>query len=265
MRNVGIAAVWAALLSVAPPAFCADVHTTVPEEAPALAPIPAFSWTGCYIGAQGGGGWGRDEFVNQIATRTVGVGTRGFLGGGQVGCNYELPFHLLVGIEGDGVGSDIKGSLRRVLSSGTMTSDQSFAVKTYWLASVTGRIGYDWNHWLLYVKGGAAWARYQSQIHIVDCITFGGGGGCVTVQDTDASKTGNGWTIGAGLEWAFWRAWSARLEYDFYDFGRQITVGTVTTGPIPVSLERNIHTVKLGVNWRFWSLTAPVSPIVAKN
>jgi|SRR6266568_1811573 outer membrane immunogenic protein len=181
MRNVGIAAVWVALLSVAQPAFCADVQTNVPGEGPAFAPIPSFSWTGCYIGAQAGGGWGRREFVNRTATQTVDVGTGGFLGGGQLGCNYQLPFHLLIGIEGDGVGADINGSLRRVLSSGSMTSDQSFTVKTHGLASVTGRVGYDWNRWLIYLKGGAAWARFESQVHVVDCIVFNGAQGCVTL------------------------------------------------------------------------------------
>jgi outer membrane immunogenic protein len=264
MRHVGIAAC-AAILSLAQPAFCADVQTNVPSEAAAVAPIPPFSWTGCHIGAQGGGAWGRDEFVNLTATERVTVGIKGGFGGGQLGCDYQLPLHLLIGVEGEGVGSDIKGSLRRILSSGSATSDQSFTVKTHWLATVTGRVGYDWNRWLLYVKGGAAWARFESEVHIVNCIFFSGSGGCATIQDTDAAKTASGWTIGTGLEWVFWRTWSARLEYDFYDFGRRITVGTAATGPIPVDLERNIHTVRLGVNWRFWPWIAPVSPLAVKD
>jgi outer membrane immunogenic protein len=265
MRNGLVFGVSAALLSVATPALCADWQPNLPEQAPAVAPASYFSWTGCYVGAQAGGGWGHHQFANLTGTDKVTLHTSGFLGGGQLGCNYQLPLHLVVGIEGAGMGADIKGSLHRILSAGSVTSDQTFHVSTDWLASETGRIGYDWNRWLLYVKGGAAWARHSAQIHIVNCIDFNGSQGCATGQDSHTRTVRPGWTIGAGLEWAFWDNWSARLEYDFYDFGNRVTAVNPTLGPIPVDVERNVHTVTLGVNYRFWSFPATSSPVIAKN
>ncbi len=68
------------------------------------------------------------------------------------------------------------GSLRRIVPLGSATSDQAFDVKTDWFASITGRVGYDWNRWLLYIKGGAAWARFESRVDIVNCIVLSGSG-----------------------------------------------------------------------------------------
>ena len=77
------------------------------------------------------------------------------------------------------------------------------------MASATARLGYTWDpRWLVYAKGGAAWAHDK-----YDVATYLG--------TWAASETRSGWTVGGGLEWAFADNWSAKLEYQFYDFGNQ--------------------------------------------
>ncbi len=81
----------------------------------------------------------------------------------------------------------------------------------------------------------------------------------------EASETRTGWTVGVGVEWAFWNNnWSAKLEYDYYDFGtRTVTLtgnfpgvgpSTFPAGAIAVpgvDIRQRISTVKVGINYRF--------------
>src|SRR5213075_335042 len=178
-----------------------------------------FSWTGCYIGGHIGGGWGRETvsipdlaFTAGVPPGTVPPGfsvpsvtgnTSGVLGGGQVGCNYQFAPNWVIGIEGDGEAADIKGDATATVLGITGTAH----ARTDWIASVTGRLGYTWDRWMLYAKGGAAWAgdKYSADIPIF-------------AEHILASQTRAGWTVGGGVEWAFWQNWSAKVEYDFYDF-----------------------------------------------
>ena len=74
------------------------------------------------------------------------------------------------------------------------------------LASVTGRLGYAWDRFLGYVKGGGAW---ENDDHFfTDAINTG-----------TASLTRSGWTVGIGGEYAFTNFVSGFVEYDYYDFG----------------------------------------------
>src|ERR1051325_9036010 len=89
---------------------------------PVLAPVRLFTWTGCYIGGNIGWGWGRDTVSIPNLGTTTGVpelagislpsvtgDTKGVLGGGQVGCQYQFTPNWIIGIEGDGEAASIKG------------------------------------------------------------------------------------------------------------------------------------------------------------
>ena len=78
---------------------------------------------------------------------------------------------------------------------------------TNWIATLAGRLGYAFDHTLIYVKGGAAFADVDRW------VAWNGG---KVFNDSD---TRSGWTIGAGVEYAFAPNWSAKLEYDYLDFG----------------------------------------------
>src|SRR6266581_7135924 len=104
-----------------------------------VAPIPVFTWTGCYIGAHAGAGWA-DKTVS-VPSIVPGVSVTGHtfgpLGGGQVGCNLQLG-GWVIGIEGEGSAADIRGDTTQTILGITGTAH----AQTTWLASATGRLGW---------------------------------------------------------------------------------------------------------------------------
>ncbi len=164
MKKLLLAGMAGVALSAGAPSNAADLGTRQPYKAPpVLAPIPIFTWTGCYIGGHVGGGWGQKTFSDNPNSADFAVadgGTTpeslkndvsGFLGGGQVGCNYQFAPNWLVGVEGSFSGADIKGDVVDPFNTG-----KTFHAKTDWLASVTGRLGWTWDRWMIYGKGGVA-------------------------------------------------------------------------------------------------------------
>jgi len=248
--------------------------------APIVAPIPIFAWTGCYLGGHVGGGWGRKEFSDPSGAffaapgEAIRVNTSGVLGGGQVGCDWQLAPNWVIGIEGAAAWGNLKGDTLDVFTHGggsilgpapTLTTTGTFDARTDFLASATGRIGWAWDRWLLYAKGGAAWDH--DKYSFVGQVTAAGFPGSFSPFDFVAKASRLGWTAGAGVEWAFWNNWSAKLEYDFYDFGSRqvIFVSTVDNGrpPATANIDQQVHTVKFGINYRFGWGKAP-TPVVAR-
>jgi len=239
------------------PALAADLPARMPAKAPLAAPAPYLNWTGCYLGAHVGGAWSNTDFDDAFDTPIASASSSSVLGGGQIGCNYQISPNWLVGVEGEISGTDLKGSAAApVFPPATLTD--SLSAKSDWIASVTARIGYTSGPWQLYAKGGAAWARYDYH----DSGTFG----LVPIGfpftfDFAGRDTPAGWTVGVGGEWAFTQNWSVSLEYDHYDFGRRTvtlvdpilaaTPGAAGGGVEVLSIKNQIETVKLGVNYRF--------------
>jgi outer membrane immunogenic protein len=103
------------------------------------------------------------------------------------------------------------------------------------------------------VKGGAAWVhdRWNLTNAVFDISAT------PVVQNTRS-----GWTVGAGVEWAFAPSWSAFVEYDFYGFrSRSVTTFVDDDDFNSLDVKQGIHTVKLGVNYRFggWLGKGPVT------
>lgn len=236
-------------LILASPAFGADLR--MPAKGPvimAAAPVP-FSWTGCYIGAHAGYGWGRIAVTDPTpgifafaGNQTVTANTQGFLAGGQAGCNYQFAGAWVVGLEGNLAWANLKGTVDDPFFAG-----KNFSSRTDWIADATGRIGYSFDRVLVYGKGGGAWAHNR-----FDQIVFLG--------TATGTETRFGWTAGAGIEYAFTDNWSAKLEYNHYDFGsRQVTLAVPGNGPFPMIVDQRIDTVKVGINYRFGA-----GPVVAR-
>ena len=104
------------------------------------------------------------------------------------------------------------------------------------LGSVTGRLGYTWGPALLYVKGGYAYSDYS------ESLTFFGAPAAFTLN----SSHHDGYTVGAGLEYMFAQNWSAKVEYQYYDFGKTnfVTPAVLTAFG---STRNDEHTVKAGI------------------
>jgi outer membrane immunogenic protein len=246
-----LAGVATGALAIAAPAGAADLRMPVKAApAPAYAPAPTFSWTGCYIGAHVGWGWGKKDFgvfdtsFDPAPSLSGSVDTSGAIFGGQLGCDYQFgagkglggPGAWVIGIQGSISGADINGA------GNNASADNGLRSKTDFLASITGRLG--WAGWdprvLLYVRGGVAWAHEKDQV--------GSSGGFA-----DQSRTG--WTVGAGVEWAFAPNWSAFVEWDHYGFGSKsqtfITPESGTPTVLHADIKQDIETVRIGVNYRF--------------
>src|SRR5438093_5832838 len=223
--------------------------------------------------------------------------THGFLAGGQVGCDYQFAPKWVIGISGDGEWAHITGTDDVTFSTAPFTGIvltppptflnvagsavvpgmfASAHTKTEWLAAVTARLGYvPWDRWLVYWKGGAAWAGDRYSLSGNQCLEAFLPTSCVKSNPFDfrASETRFGWTTGLGVEYAFWNGWSAVLEYDFYDFGtkhvtftggdlRDISLHHLGAGDADIN--QRINVVKFGINYRFGFGKAAVAPVVAR-
>src|SRR5215467_14418836 len=139
------------------PAVAADLSRPITKAPPMVS--PAFSWTGCYIGAQGGGQWGRDHTREFVTSTGVATGfdqhfnTHGFVGGGHLGCTWQAGAWVW-GLEGDFEGSSVDGGYRLSNLNGT-------DFKSDWQGSIRGRLGWAVDRTLFYVTGGAAFANLQ--------------------------------------------------------------------------------------------------------
>jgi outer membrane immunogenic protein len=238
----------AALVATCGGAMAADLAARPYTKAPAMI-APVYSWTGCYIGGNVGYGWSQTKWETN-ALEFTSHHVDGVAGGGQIGCDYQSgPW--VFGIQGMFDAADMKGSgVNRFLDPGGRVIDAS---KFSWLATLTGRLGYTVQPTtLLYVKGGAAWARAnfkeccEPTVFLADTIGF--------LADGIADRTRSGWTVGAGLEHMFAPNWSAFIEYDYIGLGRQtVTFSPIngSPGPFNYRIDQNIHTVLAGINYRF--------------
>jgi outer membrane immunogenic protein len=239
-----------ALVALGGYALAADLPARQPiAKAPVMVPVPYFNWTGCYVGGHIGGGWGRKDISNTSpiivpSGQTVAIDTSGILGGGQIGCDYQFASNWVIGIAGDFSWADVKGN-----TNDPFFSNKNLAAKTEWLATVTGRLGYSWDRWMIYGVGGGAWARDQYD------LTFTGVSG-----GFQGRETRSGWVAGAGIEWAMINNWSVKVEYNHYDFGtKTVELTEPTSSPIPMDIKQRVDAVKVGVNFRFGGAAAPVS------
>jgi len=245
MKAILLGAAAFSLLTVS--AFGADL------ELPAPVSPPLFGWTSCYGGGQVGGGWGQKDLTDSAGVlapitgfAAANLGISGYMLGGQIGCDYQFASNWVLGIEGAVSGGNIGGSTTVVVPGNNAT----FKDTTDFLTSVTGRVGYAWDRWLLYAKGGAAWAgdRYSA----FDSLA---------TYDFEGLETRFGWTAGVGVEWALWNDWSLKLEYDYYGFGsRSVTFIDNISGTVgPEDIKQSIQVVKLGLNFHVfaWSAAAP--------
>jgi outer membrane immunogenic protein len=270
-------------LAFAGPAFAADLPARMPVKAPMVAPIAPFAWTGCYVGGHIGAGASTQDVSEPTgpfgpflvpANDRLRVDKSSFLGGGQVGCDYQFAANWVIGAAGDFSWTDINGQTTDPFFAGKNPGPITFSAKTEWLATATGRIGYAWDRVMVYGKGGAAWAH--DKYSVGNLFAWGNpnaslcfSGAAFAACNPTGTETRTGWTVGVGFEWAFADNWSTALEFDHYDFGTKrvtltdpngfsfVTLGAVAVSG-PVDVKQRIEAVKFSINYRFnWG--APVS------
>jgi outer membrane immunogenic protein len=236
MKKLFIACIAAAVLCGAP-ARAADM----PVKAPPMAPVaaPAYSWTGFYIGVEGGGGWADTQHTNNITGGNSGTAhINGGLLGGTYGYNLQFGSWVL-GLEGDFSWSGIKSSFSDN-GSGFCPAAAQCLTNLRWLGTDRARLGYAWDRFLVYGTAGVAYGDVHGTLN------FPG----FTAGDT----TRVGFIYGGGAEWAFARAWSVKAEYLRTDLGDKATYG-VPAFPLVENVSlKNVNIVRVGLNYRFGGL-----------
>jgi opacity protein-like surface antigen len=211
-------------------------HAGYPVKAPKAAPAEGYDWTGPYAGVFAGGTWGSTHWATQGGNADPDYA--GVLGGGQAGYNYQTG-RFVWGIEGDGGWSNARGAagcLQPLIYS--CLSDVSA------LGSLAGRFGYTWGRTLFYAKGGWAFGEVTAGTS----LNFGASPhGIKPAQSTNWE---NGWTVGAGMEFALTDRWSVKAEYMHYGFpGSTFTVAQGMTASVATAGD----TARIGLNYHFSS------------
>jgi outer membrane immunogenic protein len=166
----------------------------------------------------------------------------GFVGGAQVGYNWQFVPNFVLGVEGMLDGTAIRGSSNTVAVFGPygLAFLQGNA-NTNWVSTLSARFGYAANNWLFYGKAGGGWV-----------------GSSVTVTDATSgasfskSNTNSAWLIGAGIEYGLTDHLTIKVEYDHLG----LTDWTASRSDFlfpndSVTLSRQIDMVTVGGNYKF--------------
>jgi len=210
--------------------------------------VPAPTWTGCYIGIEGGWAWGHSEpkrlDINTTSTPVTVTTTTfasydmdGGLIGGTAGCNLQSSGGFVLGVESDLSWIDKKGSGLDDPAVG-VTNNKT---EERWLETTRLRLGWAAGNFLLYATGGAAFAdaKYTACSAALGCES--------------QSKWRVGLAYGGGAEWKFDRNWSAKIEYLHINFENQQYLTPSAAGfqnrAGGVSVDDDI--VRVGINYKF--------------
>ena len=223
---------------------------------PMMPPSVVYNWSGIYIGVHAGYGKGMKQWRGPSFDYDV----QGFLAGGQIGLNQQIG-NWVIGIEADASWSNIRG--RQDLFAGGAVIGQvltaSASTNIDRIVTVAGRLGFAQDRWLVYLKGGAAWA-HESHTRATASTLQIIGGPALTVSDSIAgSENRFGPMVGFGAEYALWGNWSFKSEYNYLHFldgtarlsGTSTFVGFVLPSRADITIPQAIHLAKFGVNYRF--------------
>ena len=236
----------------APAAFAAERPVPAPAYAPP--PPPAYTWNGCYVGASAGTTNGQSQHFDGAGVPiTNGFDLSGFIGGGQLGCNWQWGAWVF-GIEGDGSAVNKSGQgfeLQPIPRPNWISETQE-----RWFVTARGKLGLT-NFWwfgdrtLVYVTGGGAWAKIDASEWLTANAALTG----PIVTGHQESNTRSGWTVGGGIEYALGYGWSVKSEFLYADFG---TYTTFTSPPFgsadiaPRQVKVKAYVWRAGMNYKFW-------------
>lgn len=226
----------AAFIAFAGGAQAADLGVA---RAPVAAVVgaPVFNWSGVFVGAQIGYQWGTTQarFFDGAGTfvpaASASYSTNGLVGGVHLGYNVQFN-SLVVGLVGDIEASGVRGTFN-------FANGDQYRTRQNWQGSLRGRLGFAADRAHFYVTGGLAYSDIQHSI-----LNFGTG-----VRVTSGGGRA-GWTLGAGMEYAFTPNWIASIEYRYTDYGTR-SYSSVPAFAGSVSQKSQFHTVRLGMSYLF--------------
>ena len=224
------------LLAIAAATSAAQAADLTAPVYKAAVPAPVYNWTGIYIGANGGYGWGQQDPLNVITNRfdEIAINFNGGVLGGTAGAQIQLG-HVVLGFEADLDWANIKGNA--IVTPTIFGVPQAFSLNATTTMDRAGtaraRIGYAQDNYLFYVTGGLAILGAHTDVATVTGVPCGALG---ILQCSGTNKRIGG-TAGLGVEYGFTPNWSAKVEYLY-----------VTAVALEVS---HVNMVRAGINYRF--------------
>ncbi len=210
----------------------ADVLTKAP---PPTAPSE-YDWTGFYVGGHVAFSQGRGtSTLSNPDPTSVGDSFGSLYGGVQAGYNYVFPSRLLLGTEADITFPNFQTGADGSIFTGGTAQGTTVTDQIDYIATLRGRFGYAFDHWLIYATGGFAWSQARF-------------GETNAAGDEDLILlTRTGWTLGLGGEVAIAPDWTVRIEYLYDRFGSVSGVFPSGTGYHSVF---DINTWRVGLNYK---------------
>jgi outer membrane immunogenic protein len=232
-----------------------DPYVYVPPEAVPL----SYNWTGFYIGGNIGAATtehkaDHDHILNPcnflpsscgvgpfppFTSERFGIQSAGFAGGGFIGAQKQWSW-LVLGAEAGYLWTDQSGSSVSALEGSILRNNPGSGIDPTRVTSgmrdlflVTGKFGWSWENILAYFKAG--WANGE-----VDFRTSASISGALL---TTSSGRENGWTAGAGIEYALWPHVIVGVEYDYVELNpgnrTQVAAGA---GPVGTHIHAGLDT-----------------------
>jgi outer membrane immunogenic protein len=218
-------------------ALAADLpRRQMPVKAPPPVEALAYNWSGFYIGAHGGAGFGEKCFTSGGSDDGC-HDSDGWLAGGQVGVNWQTG-QFVFGLEFSGSFADITGDHASLQVPAFQYSSD---INSIFLA--TGRVGLAFDRLLLYVNGGGAWVREE--------LTAVG-----PVVSDSVKKNRGGWTVGAGLEYGLSPNWSIAAQYNYIDLGDKSV--NFVNNQFTAQADQQLHLATVRLNYRFGGWGGPI-------
>ena len=278
------------------------ISTSLAADLPSKKAEPAVvapMWTGFYAGLNAGYNFGTNSSAysqnvgypaagGRVSTSPIamnGIASNnqsGFMGGAQIGYNYQWGNNFVIGLEADIAGTNTRGTSRTAgsfteyYSTYTINAVGSTTINAGidYLGTVRGRVGYLWTPTLLlYGTGGFAYGGASanvSQISLSEATSRTSGANAasnIRIGSGQQNPILTGWTAGGGAEWMFMPSWTLKTEALYWDLGRT-DIGTVAYSMLspPSSGRTSVNysgvTARLGVNYHF--NFGGLAPVVAK-
>jgi outer membrane immunogenic protein len=211
--------------------------------------VAPYTWTGLYVGAHVGYAWADVDwglaYPFAAPPPSSSFSNDGVIAGGQLGYQHQFG-RWVVGGEvslSSGFSRESKDGINLFGAStaGVLETDID------WMLLATARLGYAWDRWLGYVKGG--YAGGMVSVHSDDNVPPN--------YEVSSRKFHNGWTVGVGAEYMVKSGMTVGVEYNYVDLGRSLTnpVIDITTGSQVGTafsdVDTRVHSVMARLNFKF--------------
>ncbi len=247
-KLLGATAIVSAMLAMSMGAHAADMAM----KAPMPAPLPVlFTWTGFYLGGNIGGAWTSRRVTDSFFGIDFSRSSDGvFIGGGQIGYNWQVAPNFVLGIEGDidGIANKSGGASAVVPGVGTIAATGN--ADGNWVSTIAARFGYANDHWLFYGKAGGGWLSGSGNVTLTNLNT----GASTAIAGIGSTRSG--YLLGGGIEYAITNNWTIKGEYDYLGLSGSrsfvVPVGsTFLVGDTFTRSGRNFQMFKIGFNYLF--------------